>query len=755
MRSRLLVITADAALSEQIISELGDALEIHCAHDLHAALTAPNIASTNAILIDLREANTAAASTLESLGAVASHAAVVAFAAASQVTELRTHTDDVLAPAELSCGIVPRAVHYALEKARARRQIASLTAKVEAAHKESARHLAVILEDLPVALWTADSSLRVELSAGSLFEDGLPTNAHVGDLFRGDDGAEETMVTAHISALTGGEARLEQKHGDRIYEVLIRRDDHAPGRGLIGVALDVTEQRKLQREFRQAQKMEAIGRLAGGIAHDFNNLLTAMFIFGEFVKGALDPDQPAYEDMIGVLEAAQKARALTMQLLAFSRRQNIEPKVLLLNEVIEATDRMLRRILGEDIELVLALDDELWKVEVDATAFEQVLMNLCVNARDAMPEGGELTITTSNVAVTPQYGHFHGVEMEPGDYALIEVADTGCGMSEAVSQHIFEPFFTTKGQHEGTGLGLSTCYGIVKQARGFIFAYSQVDAGTTIKIFLPRSVAAPLSQTSSRPIGLLNGNESILVVEDSPAIRQVVARVLASRGYTVHCADSGEAAIEMVGAGAPHIDLLLTDVVMPRMTGRELADSMGKQFPNLKVLYMSGYSPSAIARHGVEASQSSCLAKPFTPDALLTKVRHVLDSDGYTLAATRPKILIVDDDLRLLQAMATLLRTAYDVATAPSGPAALEELGRRSFDLILCDVIMPGMSGVDLAQIIVRKNPRTAERVVLCTAGDTTDLRRMPDGRSMRVLAKPFRMEDVRALLEPNERALV
>jgi CheY-like chemotaxis protein len=377
----------------------------------------------------------------------------------------------------------------------------------------------------------------------------------------------------------------------------------------------------------QAQKMAAIGQLAGGVAHDFNNIITVIKSFGSFVVDALPPSGPAREDMREVLAAAERAEHLTRQLLAFSRRQAVEPRVMNINGLVTRTEKMLRRLVGEDIDLVSISAEELRNVRVDPGAFEQVLVNLAVNARDAMPLGGRLTIETANVALGEEEAARRGGGMTGGDYVWMAVRDTGVGIPEGIQERVFEPFFTTKGKGRGTGLGLSTCYGIVKQAGGWIWIQSEPDQGTTFEVFLP-AVADAADELEE--IGLssdLRGTETVLVVEDADQVRALAVRSLAKHGYAVLDARDGGEALRLCGQHGGAIDLLLTDVVMPTMGGRELADRIASLLPETKVLFMSGYTDDAIAHHGVLEPGTALLQKPFTPEALCRRVRDVLDHE--------------------------------------------------------------------------------------------------------------------------------
>ena len=391
-----------------------------------------------------------------------------------------------------------------------------------------------------------------------------------------------------------------------------------------GFITDVTARRRLEEQLLHSQKLEGIGRLAGGIAHDFNNLLGAMLGYAHMARSGLPRGDQRRADIEDIEEAARRAGDLTRQLLAFARRQVIEPKILELNQLALGVDKLLRRVLGEDIELVTLPAPDLWSVKADPGQIEQVLVNLAVNARDAMPQGGKLTIETANVELDAEYAAAHeGVTAGP--HVLVAVSDTGTGLSEEARAHLFEPFFTTKDTGKGTGLGLATCYGIVKQAGGSIYVYSEVGEGTTFKIYLPRAVGPVETPVPSalRPAPI--GTETILLVEDHAMVREIAARTLASQGYRVLKAQSGGEALAIAGAHDGPLDLLLTDVVMPEMSGHQLADRLAAARPKMSVLYVSGYTENTVIDHGVPGRGVAFLAKPFTPDALAAKVREVLD----------------------------------------------------------------------------------------------------------------------------------
>jgi signal transduction histidine kinase len=394
------------------------------------------------------------------------------------------------------------------------------------------------------------------------------------------------------------------------------------------VRVRTEELRRREDQLRQAQKMEAIGRLAGGIAHDFNNLLSVILGYSQDLLARETLSDVARERLGEIELAGERAAALTRQLLAFSRQQVIDPSVLDVDEVMKGLERMLDRVLGEDVELRFVAGDQPVRVRADRGQLEQVMMNLVVNARDAMPQGGKLTIETSAVQLDEVYARGH-LGVDPGPYVLIAVSDTGFGMDKDTQARAFEPFFTTKDLGKGTGLGLSTVFGIVQQSRGSIWLYSEPGVGTTFKIFLPRVLAAEPTAAPARPRAEGGGHETILLVEDEEMVRKVTSEILTAAGYRVIAAGSPDDALALLKANGA-IQLLLTDVVMPGMNGRQLAEKVLAERPGTRVLFMSGYTDDVILRHGVLDSEMAFLQKPITPAALLRKVTQVLG------AATRP-----------------------------------------------------------------------------------------------------------------------
>jgi len=444
--------------------------------------------------------------------------------------------------------------------------------------------------------------------------------------FTDPDAARELLETLARTGSYSGELDAVRKDETRFPILLVAtvsRDATGAIKGLIGSFVDVGDARKLRAQLAQAQKMEAIGRLAGGVAHDFNNLLTV-------IKGNIDlalmkpgPEHPGKSELVDAARAVESAGSLTQQLLAFSRKQVIAPRFLDLNAVIRDVAKMLQRLLGEDIEMRTSLHRDLWTVRFDPAQSEQILVNLAVNARDAMPRGGRLFVETTNVHLDAEYASRH-TDCQPGDYVMLAVSDTGTGMTEDVRANVFEPFFTTKDPGSGTGLGLAMVYGAVSQNGGRIEVYSEVGAGTTFKVYLPRAEGTPAARPAIPTGPLLGGSEVIALVEDDASVRKVAARVLEGCGYHVHAFETPASALEAFRGGL-RVDLVLTDVVMPGMNGKELARAVQEIAPKTRVLFTSGYTANVIVHHSVLADGIEFLPKPYSVDALTRRVRDVLD----------------------------------------------------------------------------------------------------------------------------------
>jgi two-component system cell cycle sensor histidine kinase/response regulator CckA len=425
------------------------------------------------------------------------------------------------------------------------------------------------------------------------------------------------MSTLRWVHKNGTVAWIEQRHA-------LVRDPLGRPAAIECIARDITERKQLEAQLQQAQKMEAIGRLAGGVAHDFNNLLTVIMGYSAQALATLAASDPLHEEILEIHHASERAASLTRQLLTFSRRQALTPCVLNLNNIVADMDRMLRRLLGEDVEVATALDPGLDSIRADPGQMEQVLLNLAVNARDAMPDGGKLLLETANIELDEAYAHLH-FAVAPGAYAILAVSDTGCGMDPETQAHIFEPFFTTKAPGEGTGLGLSTVFGIVQQSGGNVGVYSEPGKGTTFKIYFP-SVAARAERVEARlAAGPAAGSETVLVVEDEDAVRKLIRSVLTRAGYIVLEASDGAEALELCRSYAGPIQLVISDLVMPQMSGSELADQLAARRPDIRLLLMSGYTAASVVKQRALDPQTSFLQKPFTPAALAEKVRETLD----------------------------------------------------------------------------------------------------------------------------------
>jgi PAS domain S-box-containing protein len=441
----------------------------------------------------------------------------------------------------------------------------------------------------------------------------------------------EQWKESHKRCLAGAVERCEEDRFDRAdgtvqwirWEIQPwRRPDGAVG-GVVMFTEDLTARKRMEAQLYQAQKLEAVGRLAGGIAHDFNNLLTVINGYSDFVLRDLPVDDPHRGGLVHVREAGERAARLTQQLLAYSRKAMVEPKVLDLNELVSESARLLRRLIGEDVTLSTDLTPGLDRVKVDRGQIEQVIMNLVVNARDALPQGGRIALGTRNVFLA-QANLPDDPDLSPGRYVQLTVSDTGTGMTDEVKARIFEPFFTTKEQGKGTGLGLAVAHGAVKQNGGHIGVTSAPGAGTTFTILFPTEENVPPPSTLlKRPA---RGTETILLVEDEDAVRAVARLGLEGEGYTVLAAAGGPEALTLAAGRARPIDLLVTDVVMPQMGGRQLAEALRERQPGLRVLYMSGYTDDTILRHGLAEATDEFLQKPFTPMALARKVREILDA---------------------------------------------------------------------------------------------------------------------------------
>ncbi|HEV3197266.1 MAG TPA: response regulator [Bryobacteraceae bacterium] len=520
-------------------------------------------------------------------------------------------------------------------------------------------------------------------------------------------------------------------------------DDRGEVIGLFGISRDITERKhaeeeraRLREQLQHAQKMETVSRLAGGVVHDFNNLLTVISGYSDLLLAELTSSDPMYDSVSEIRKAGERAASLSRQLLVLSRKQIVLSKVLDLNAVIVEIARMLVRVIGEDIRLETDLSPSLGRIRADAGQMQQVLMNLAVNARDAMPSGGTLLVRTENVELGEDYAQQHP-EVKPGALVLMEVSDNGIGMDADVKAHLFEPFFTTKRPGEGTGLGLAMVYSIVKQSGGSIWIDSEPGEGTTFKIFLPRIEEGVTPEVTPAVPDSLQGTETILVVDDQEELRKMVRVILTNFGYRVLEAGSpGEAQLVAERHAGP-IHLALTDVVMPGMHGPELADRLKALRPQMEILFTSGYGEPFMTRHGFVDLDASYLPKPFSPEALATRVREVLGPPG---TAT---ILVVDDEAGIRGLLRKVLAGAgYKVMEAKNGKEALEQIRGAELDLVLTDLVMPDMEGLEMIGIIHKERP---ELKIIAISG-------MFGGRFLHAaellgahatLAKPIRPDDL------------
>ncbi len=506
--------------------------------------------------------------------------------------------------------------------------------RAEEALRSSEERYRLLFEANPHSMWIYDPETLVFLAVNDTAVDhfgysrGETLRMKIIDLMpqAENKGTPGDMTALRRTLETGGTGSLRKKDGG-IAHVEFASHSLPFGKGttrLLSVD-DVTERKKLEEQLRQSQKIEAVGRLAGGVAHDFNNLLTIISGYGSLVRDYLPSNAPEAGYMAEVLKASDRAASLTRQLLAFSRQQVLAPSLVDINSLVANAEKMLRRLIGEDIELVCVLKPDLGKVKADPGQIEQVIMNLAINSRDAMPKGGKLTIETGNIELGEAYARDHA-GVKPGPYVMLAVSDTGTGMDTETQKRIFEPFFTTKEMGKGTGLGLAMVYGIVKQSDGNIFVYSELNIGTVVKVYFPRCMECEDSVKVSPSLSrTARGTETILLVEDEEALRALVESVLVRRGYTVFAPKGAPEALALAENHPGPIHLLLTDVVMPKMSGRELAEHITSRHPQTKVIYMSGYTGDAIVQHGVLESGVAFLQKPFSPESVALKVREVLD----------------------------------------------------------------------------------------------------------------------------------
>jgi hypothetical protein len=508
--------------------------------------------------------------------------------------------------------------------------------KAHEALEDSEHRYRLLFENNPQPMWVYDQQTLAFLTVNdtAIRSYGFTREEFLGMTLRDIRPEEDIPKLLDATTVPSTEFRREgpwrhRKKDGQIITVEITQHAFLFGErsACLVMATDITDRLRLEEQFQQAQRLESVGRLAGGVAHDFNNLLTVINGYAEMLLNEAPATGQTVEELREIRTAGERAAGLTQQLLAFSRRQAVQLSVININTVVSDTEKLLQRLIGEDIEFIARLSPDLGLIQADPGQIQQIVMNLAINSRDAMPNGGTILIETSNVTLDESYRAQHeGVR--PGPHVMLAVTDTGSGMSSEVRARIFEPFFTTKALGKGTGLGLATVYGMVKQCGGWIWVYSEADRGTTFKIYLPRT-DKPLSLAKPALAVELHGDETILVVEDEAEVRKLALAGLASFGYSVHGASCGREALAFCREFGGTIDLVVTDVVMTDMNGREVARRIAEMRPSARILFMSGYTANVIAHHGVLDADVQCLQKPFTPESMARKVRDVLGPKGH------------------------------------------------------------------------------------------------------------------------------
>jgi two-component system cell cycle sensor histidine kinase/response regulator CckA len=544
------------------------------------------------------------------------------------VEAMRMGAQDYLSKSNLR-RLVP-AIQRELREAEGRRE----RHRAEAALRESEHRFEKVFQASPVGITisTLTEGRYLDVNAAFLRMIGRTREEVVGhtafDIEFWRDPADRARIMERLRSSGGAAQEIEttvQAKDGALRHVLVALEqvDFSGVPCVVALVHDVTGPKLLEQQLNQAQKMEAVGRLAGGVAHDFNNMLTVITSYGDLLLGDLEAGDRRRDDIEEILKAARGAATLTRQLLAFSRQEVIQPRPISVNAIVAGTEKMLKRVIGEDVELAADLAAEPSTVMCDPGQLEQIVMNLVVNARDAMPEGGKLRIATTAASLDESMLHEHALA-RPGRYVVLEVRDTGIGMDAATRDHIFEPFFTTKEQGKGTGLGLATVYAIAKQVGGFVWVDSAPGQGSSFRVFFPSIDAPPSAVEQNSAAELPRGTETVLLVEDATAVRTVIRQVLERLGYSVLDAADGQLALEVAARHHGPIDLVVTDIVMPALGGRELAERLRRVRPDIRILYTSGYTDDAVVRTGVLDAQFVFMQKPFTPETLASKVREAL-----------------------------------------------------------------------------------------------------------------------------------
>jgi PAS domain S-box-containing protein len=628
----------DARLIREMLLEVPHIrFELELADRLATGLVRIRAGGIHAVLLDLGLPDSQGHNTFVAVHAEVPHVPIIVLTGlGDEALALRTVQEgaqDYLVKGQVDASLLERAIRYAVERKKAEQALWSS----EMALRQSEASFRSLVLNSPYAIFRsslgggfldANPALVSMLGYGSDSE--LMALDLSADVY-GDPSKSKQLVEFFKSQtqFRGIEVGWKRKDGKLITVSLTGRpvrDEEGTLTHFEIIAEDVTERKALEAQLRQSQKMESVGRLAGGVAHDFNNLLSVILGYSEVLEDSLDQNNELRKHAEAIKKAGLRAASLTRQLLAFSRQQVLEPTVLSLNTVVTDMGGMLRRLIGEDIELTTVLEPLLGQVKADQGQIEQVIMNLIVNARDAMPQGGKLAIETANVELDEAFAQQHPPTL-PGRHVLLAVTDTGVGMDKERQAHIFEPFFTTKGKDKGTGLGLAVVYGVVKQSNGYIWVYSEPGKGATFKIYLPRvEEALEKASQSVGPAKSLQGSETILLVEDEESLCRLTRSLLVQSGYTVLETKNGAQALQIAHQHQGTIHLLLTDVVMPGMSGRVLAENIVLLRPDTNVLFMSGYTDYAVTAHELLEAGTFLLQKPFTRDALTRKVREVLDA---------------------------------------------------------------------------------------------------------------------------------